>query len=411
MWQPVSLFISLRYLRARRGNQFLSFISMTSMLGLTVGIAVLIIVISVMNGFDRELKTRILGTLPHAIIQTPALVSDWHALAARIAQEKNVVGVAPYMQMQAILAYRDGMTGVKVAGVEPESEQAVSIVGQHFIQGDLQTLQQAPFNIVIGAGIAHYLGVAVGDKITLLLPDALMTPAGLIPRYKRFTVTGIFQLGAELDSTFAMIHLPDAAKLLRLGDTTQSVRVQFDDLFVAHQRAAEIAAALGPGFSATDWTATHGSLFRAVKLEKMMMSLLLLLIVAVAAFNILSSLVMLVTNKTRDIAILKTMGAESPLILRVFIIQGVLIGFIGIVAGATLGLLAAFNITDFMEWMNHSLGLNLFGAYFVTYLPSEVREWDIVFILCAAAVLTLCATIYPALRASAIEPSEALRYD
>ena len=412
MFRPLALFIGLRYTRAERSNRFISFISLISMIGLTLGVAVLITVLSVMNGFDRELKTRILGMVPQATVTATEVIADWEALADKIkTEDPEVVAVAPFIQLQGMLTSNGQVAGIMVTGVDPKYEKNVSIINNHMTEGSIDTLKDGDFSIVLGEEMVQSLGLTIGDKVTLVLPEASPSPAGVIPRFKRFTLTGIFSISPEVDSIMAFIPMNDAAKLLRLPNGAQGIRMKLNDIFTA-PIAAQKAAAIAPDqLYPNDWTQTHGNLFGAIQMEKAMVGLLLFLIILVAAFNIVSSLVMLVTDKKADIAILKTFGASPRLITQVFMVQGVVIGVIGTVAGTILGVIFALTISDVLGFINQSFGLHLFDAYFINYLPSQLRLVDVVLITGASFVLSFLATIYPARRAAKIQPAQTLRYE
>ncbi|MDE2422232.1 MAG: lipoprotein-releasing ABC transporter permease subunit [Gammaproteobacteria bacterium] len=411
MFKPVSLFVGLRYTRAQRSNHFISFIALVSILGLMLGVAVLITVLSVMNGFDRELKTRILGMIPQATVSSNQVIVDWPRLVAKAEQQPHVVGAAPFTQVQGMLTAQGQVAGIMISGIEPDLEKKVSIIQDHMVAGSLNSLVDGEFGIVVGKTMAENLGLQLGDKVTLVLPEATASPAGIVPRFKSFTVVGIFSIGAEVDSSLGYIALNDAAKLLRIPDGAQGVRMKLDDLFVAGDVASHFAAELPNNFYASDWTQTQGNLFNAIQMEKAMVSLLLFLIVLVAAFNIVSSLVMVVTDKKADIAILRTLGASPKTITRIFMVQGIVIGAFGTISGAILGIGAALGISQFLGWINNAFGLHLFDAYFVNYLPSQLRWQDVVLIVSVSLVLSFLATIYPARRAARIQPAEALRYE
>ncbi|WP_369601869.1 lipoprotein-releasing ABC transporter permease subunit [Hahella sp. SMD15-11] len=414
MFRPLSFFIGLRYTLSKRDNHFISFISLTSMIGLILGVLVLITVLSVMNGFDRELRQRILGTVPHAVIEKRgAPLMDWQQVAARALEHPSVVAAAPYTQAQGMATARGQVHGLLINGVDPAWENQVSIVGQHMVAGSLDDLKPGQFGIVLGDILASYLGAQVGDRITVILPKASVTPAGVFPRMKRFTVVGLFSIGAELDASLAYIHIEDASRLMQLGGGVQGVRLKLDNLFEAPAVSWGLASLLGKDFTATDWTRTHGNLFQAIQMEKTMVGLLLMFIIAVAAFNIVATLVMVVTDKQADIAILRTLGMSSGGILRIFMVQGLIIGLAGTLTGAVLGVALALNISDLIAWFEHAMGIRFLSpdVYFISYLPSELM-WSDVAVICSTTFgLTVLATIYPAFRASRIQPAEALRYE
>lgn len=411
MFKPISLYIGLRYTRARRSNHFISFIALVSMIGLTLGVAVLITVLSVMNGFDRELKNRVLGMIPQATVSSTQILTDWPELAKKIDQHEHVAGVAPFTQLQGMLTAQGQVAGIMVSGIEPEYEKNVSIIQDHMVQGSINDLKKGEFGIVLGKQMTDALGLSLNDNVTLVLPEATPSPAGVVPRFKRFKIVGIFSIGAEVDSMMGYIALNDASTLLRLPDGAQGIRMKLDDIFLAPEVADEVVRDLPGNFYASNWTYTHGNLFSAIQMEKAMVSLLLFLIVLVAAFNIVSSLVMVVTDKKSDIAILRTLGASPATITKIFMVQGTVIGVVGTLAGAALGIIFATSISGFMGWLNTTLGLNLFDAYFINYLPSHLKWQDVVTIVGLSLVLSFLATIYPAFRAAKIQPAEALRYE
>lgn len=412
MFKPVSLLIGLRYTRAKRRDHFISFISLTSILGLTLGVAVLITVLSVMNGFDRELKSRILGMIPHATLSSREPIPDWKNLAEFAKRNPQVLAVAPVTQLQGMLTANGQVTGAMITGIEPEYERQVSIIAGHMLKGGrLESLRSGEYGIVLGAALAGNLNVETGDKVTLVLPEASLTPAGVIPRFKRMTVVGIFQVGADVDGLLAYVHVADAGRLLRIGDSVQGVRLKLQDLFEAQTVSREMLYELPDNFYAMDWTQTHGNLFSAIQMEKAMMGLLLMLIVAVAAFNIVSSLVMVVTDKKADIAILRTLGASPQTITRIFMVQGAVVGLVGTVSGVLLGVALSLSITDAMSWFERISGQSFFDAYFVNYLPSELDWGDVLWVSLTAGLMSFLATIYPARKAARVQPAEALRYE
>lgn len=416
MFKPISLYIGLRYTKARRSNHFISFIALVSMIGLTLGVAVLITVLSVMNGFDRELKNRILGMVPQAMVASNQIMTDWQSTAKEIEQAPHVKGVAPFTQLQGMLAAYGQVSGIVVTGIDPQYEKNVSIIQDYMYAGSIDELKTGEFGIVIGKKMADDLGLGLNDQVTLVLPEASPSAAGVMPRFKRFKIVGIFNVGAEVDGMLGYIALNDAAALLRLPDGAQGIRMKLDDIFLAptvsQQMVEQLRAKTDRYYYASDWTATHGSLFNAIQLEKTLVGLLLCLIVLVAAFNIVSSLVMVVTDKKSDIAILRTLGASPSTITRIFMVQGTVIGVIGTVAGAILGVILALSVSDIVGFVVKAMGAtSLMDAYFIQYLPSYLKWQDVAIIVSASLSLSFLATIYPARRASKIQPAEALRYE
>lgn len=413
MLDRLPFLIGLRYVGAKRRNHFISFISLTSMLGLTLGVAVLILVLSVMNGFDREMRTRILGMVPHTSIEKPSGLVDWEPLAEQLMQREHVIGAAPYIQQQGMFSMAGRNQGAMVNGILPEWESQVSIIGEHMQRGSLDDLVAGEWNVVLGSQLARSLGVGVGDRVTLLVPEASITPAGVFPRLKRFNVSGIFSVGADLDGGLAYAHLEDMQTLARMGDDVGGLRLELDDLFLAGSVTQDIIDDLGPGFRGLDWTYTRGNLFQAIQMEKRMIGLLLTVIIAVAAFNIVSTLVMVVTDKHADIAILRTIGATPRSVMGIFIVQGLAIGIIGILAGVVLGVALALSVADIIAFVESALGFKFLdsGVYFISTLPSELRWSDVQQIVLAAFSLTFLSTLYPAWRAARVQPAEVLRYE
>ncbi|MDF1762859.1 MAG: lipoprotein-releasing ABC transporter permease subunit [Oleibacter sp.] len=407
------MWIGLRYLSAKRRNNFISFISLSSMIGMTLGVAVLILVLSVMNGFDRELRERILGMVPHAVLYEYGGIDDWQVLVTRIEGFPGVAAAAPLTRLQGMLGFGGRVQGVMVTGIEPDAEERVSILPKHMTEGELTNLKHNEFGVVLGEILARNLNVGVGDKVTLMLPEATLSPAGVIPRIKRLNVVGTFAVGAELDANLAVIHLDDARKLGRLNSQAQSLRIRFDNLFDAPQGVWDIVNSLGNQFSASDWTRTHGNLFQAIRMEKTMIGLLLMIIVAVAAFNIISTLVMVVTDKQSDIAILRTMGATPSIIMRIFIFQGLAIGLIGVSLGTAFGILGALTISNVIAAIESFFHFQILSSdvYFISYLPSQLLWSDVAIVVTVSLTISFLATLYPAYRASRVQPAEALRYE
>ncbi|MDP3845445.1 MAG: lipoprotein-releasing ABC transporter permease subunit [Pseudomonas sp.] len=417
MFRPLSIYIGARYTRAKRRNHFVSFISLTSMIGLALGVLVMIVVLSVMNGFDHEMRTKVLGMVPHATVESAQPIDDWRSIAAPMQKHPQVLAVAPFVQMQGLLTYGDQVQKVLINGIDPAEESKVSIIGDYFVdgQGSLAELQAGEFGIVIGNIAAQKLGVRVGDKVTFVAPEVTVTPAGMFPRLKRFTVKGIFHVGAgELDGFVAMANVQDLARLHRWKPTqVQGLRLKFADLFQAPKVAWQLAARLSDDFYARDWTRTQGNLYQAIQMEKAMIGLLLLLIVAVAAFNIISTLVMVVTDKKSDIAILRTLGATPGQIMAIFMVQGTVIGVVGTLLGALLGCSIALYISSWIKWLEKFLGHKILDAtvYFIDYIPSQLQLNDVLLVCSAALLLSFLATLYPAWRAARTQPAEALRYE
>jgi lipoprotein-releasing system permease protein len=415
MFHPLSLFIGLRYTRSRRRNHFISFISTFSTLGIALGVIALITVLSVMNGFHKEVKERILGMASHGDIQAfDGRMQDWQSAMQQAKQHPKVLAAAPYIEAQAMLTNRREVSGAIVRGILPDRETDVVDVAQHMKQGVLNDLQAGQYRIILGQELAHSLGVVVGDKITLVVPQVTVTIAGSMPRMKRFTVSGIFEVGmGEYDRGVAMIHMTDAAKLLRMQDAVTGVRIRIDDVWEAREVSLSLANQMSGLYRVLNWTDYHRNFFAALKMEKRMMGLLLFLVVVIAAFNIISTLVMMVIDKQSDIAIMKTLGAPPKLIMRIFIVQGATLGVIGTLVGTLLGLLLAFNVDDVVATVEKAFGVHFIdpSVYYISKLPSDVQMGDVLLVAIGSFVLSLLMTLYPAMRAYRTEPAEALRYE
>ena len=417
MFNPLSVCIGFRYTRARRKNHFISFISAVSIAGLTLGVAVLILVLSVLNGFDRELRTRILGAVPHALIEFEIPQVDLTPLVDRLVSNSAVLSVAPLNRGEGLLVANGHTVSVAVLGVDPYSEAKVSIVPAHMTQGEFTNLGKSRFSIILGAGVASNLDVIPGDQVTLLIPEVSLSLAGVTPRLKRLQVVGIFEIGAQLDNQLSFVELSDAASLFKLGNGVAAIRIQFENLFDApvliKSLAQELSSILKIPIRYEDWTRTQGNLFEAIRLEKTMIALLLTLIIAVAAFNIVATLVMVVTDKRADIAILKTIGLSPSSTMLIFVVQGVMVGVIGTLIGVLIGVPLALSIADILTFFESVFGFYLFNpsAYFISDLPSELRWSDVGLVSILSIGLSFLATLYPALKASRIIPAEVLNHE
>ena len=415
MFKPIPLFIGLRYTRAKRRNHFISFISAISMLGIMLGVMALIVVLSVMNGFHKEVRERILGMASHATISgVSGELSDWQEVMEQASRFPHVVGEAPYVEGQGMLISGQKVSGVLLRGIQPEQEGAVSEVITAIDSGSIEDLKAGGFGIVLGRELALVLGVGVGDKVTLVTPQINVTPAGIMPRLKRFDVVGVFEVGmGDYDRGVAILHIQDAAKLMRLGDAVTGVRLKLDDLYLAPEVSRDLALKMGGYYRISDWTMQHRNFFAALQTEKRMMTIILSLIVAVAAFNIVSTMVMVVTDKQSDIAILRTLGASPGTVMRIFMVQGATLGVVGNILGVIFGVWLAFNVEEIVSGIEGLLGIDFLdpSIYYISKLPSDPQVGDVMFIGIAAFVITLLATLYPAWRAARTQPAEALRYE
>lgn len=416
MIKPLELFIALRYTRAKRRNHFISFISLISMLGIALGVMALITVLSVMNGFSKEVRNRILGVVAHATITGVGNegLRDWRTLAGLLGNYPQVMGLAPYIHGQGMLANGSEVGGTLIRGILPEEEPKVSDLGSHMVAGRLGDLKSGEFGIILGKGLANALGVGMGEKVSLLTPQANVTPAGIMPRFKRFTVVGVFEAGMnEYDSALALMHLDDAAKLMRMEGAVSGVRLKLDDLYAAPRLTRQLSEELPIGYMISNWTTENVNYFRAVQMEKTAMFIILLLVVTVAAFNIVSTLVMVVADKKADIAILRTLGSSPRSIMAIFMIQGLVIGMIGTLLGTVGGVALALNIGTVVPTIEQLLGMKFLSAevYYITEVPSEMSWLDVAKISGVSFVLSLLATLYPAWQAARTQPAEALRYE
>lgn len=413
---PYELFIGLRYTRAKRRNHFISFISLISLLGITLGMTALITVMSVMNGFQKEIRTRILGVASHVQVSgVDGTLTNWRQVANEAAKHPQVEAVAPYVGAQGMVSFDQTVRGVMVRGIVPGLENNVADFSRMMVSGRLDELLPGEFGIVVGMELARTLGVFTGDKIVLISPQGQVTPAGILPRLKQFTITGIFEAGHfEYDSALVLIHLADAQKLYRMEDDQVSgVRLKLRDLFQAPQVVRELVPLISSDTHISDWTRQHANYFRAIQIEKRMLSLILALIIAVAAFNIVSTLVMAVTDKQPDIAILRTLGASPRSIMKIFIVQGTLIGVIGTALGVIGGVLLAYNVEAVIALIERVFSMQFLSreVYYISEIPSDPQLADVVTVAAVSFVLTLLATIYPSYRASRVNPVEALRYE
>ncbi len=416
MFKPLELFVGLRYLRAKRRNHFISFISLTSVLGIALGIVVIITVLSVMNGFQTEVRDRMLRMTAHAnVLELDGTLDSWQQASDALANVEEIIGMAPYVEGQAMMVKSTQVTGVLLSGVDPEQEPNVSDIQNFLVDNTLSVLESGKFRILIGSELARFLGTFIGDKVTLITPEASVTPAGILPKLRRFTVAGIYEVGMnQFDRNTAIIHFEDAKRLYRMQDKeVTGLRLKLADIFLVPELTNKLNKDLQGKFWLTDWTRRHQNFFRAVKMEKTMMFIIMTLIVAVAAFNVVSMLVMVVTDKQSDIAILRTYGVSPKSIQWIFIIQGSLIGFVGTVLGVAGGLALASNLEAIVAFVENLFDLKLLSpsVYYISDLPSEVHSSDVIYVACISFFLTVLATIYPARKAAKTQPAEALRYE
>ena len=415
MFKPLELFIGLRYTRSKHENHYISFISLASMLGITIGVIVLITVLSIMNGFEKELRERILGMVAHVTVTGPdEQLPDWDLHHLALQTEEGVVGAAPYIEQQVMLSANNEVRGVQIQGILPAYQNQVSDVSQHIIDGGMDNLTSRGYGIAIGVDLAASLGVFVGDKLTVITPKAKITPVGVIPRMKRFTVMAIYKMNIrDYDSSTAFIHMDDAARLFKTQKNVTGIRLKLENLFDAPNIVYMLQQRLGGKFAVADWSKDNKTLFKAIKMEKIMMFFVLLLIVLVAVFNLVSSLVMVVNAKQADIAILRTLGMSAKQVKNVFMIQGSLIGVVGALVGMLLGVLFASHLDVIIPAFESLIGRKIFpeDIFFISTIPSELQLNDVLLVTIATLVLAILATIYPANRAASIQPADSLRYE
>ena len=414
MLNPVELFVGLRYLRAKRRTRFVSFITLISLIGIALGVAALIVILSVMNGFEGELRNRLLSMSAHGTVNaSDGVVEDWLPLVDEVAAEPGVAAAAPFVQIEGMIRSGRDLVGVMVHGVDPVYEERLSGELINMVEGSLGALQPGAGNIILGRILAYELNARLGDGVVLLVPR----PVGdgtLEPVLERFVLSGVFEVGlSDHDSVLALVHTSDAAAIMDIGDAVGAVRFRTDDVMAAPTIAAALQERLGEAVTTSDWTVENASYFRAIRIEKMMMSLMLSLIIGVAAFNIVASLVMVVTDKTTDIAVLRTLGMGPDGVVRVFFVQGAMIGWAGVVIGVALGVVLAINVPVIAPFLEQLLGFQIMpgDVYYVTRIPSELEVRDVTVIAIAAFILTSLATLYPARRAALVNPAAALRYE
>ena len=415
MYRPLELFIGSRYLRAKRRNHFISFISFISVFSLALGITLIITVLSVMNGFQFEIKNRILSMTAHAtVLELDGKLRDWEKVEDELKDQPEIQGSAPYVQGQAMIVHGKQVTGAMLNGIAPHLESKVSKIADHLQDTNLDTLKSGEFGVLLGSDLANYLGVDVGEKITVITPEATVTPAGIVPKFRRFTVLGTYSVGMpQYDRNTAAIHIEDAKRLFRLGDAVSGLRLKFEDLFDAQEITYHLRELLGGTYWVTDWTYHNRNFFRALKMEKTMMFIITIIIVFVAAFNIISMLVMVVTEKQSDIAIMRTLGISPRSIMGIFIVQGTVIGLVGTLLGALGGVLLASNLESLVRIVEKIRGVKFLSPdiYPISDFPSDVVPSEVITISVIAFVITVLATIYPAWKAARTQPADALRYE
>lgn len=405
MFRPLAAYIGLRNVRAKTHQSFISFISFISMLGIILGVAILITVLSVMNGFEQQLKIKILGIVPQASVSSVENIKDWQQLAQFAQQQdSNIQAVAPFNHTQAMISTKtSAIQGVMLTGIIPQYEREVSVIDQQIIAGQLDSLNQPQTNIIIGKKLAESLKVGMGDKVNIIIPEGTTAGVGVVPKYHQFTVTGIFQLSPSAEKVLTYVPLQTVNTVLSRPDGAQGIRFKLNDVFLAKQTAKQ-AATLQSGLSAQDWTQTNGQMFKIIRMQKAMVAMILLFIILVASFNLVSSLIMAVTEKKSEIAILKTFGASRSLIVRIFVVQGGSIAIVGTIIGGILGVILALNVGALSNWVNTTFKLDLFVNYYVTQLPSQLRPLEVLLVMFGSGMLAVLATIYPAFKAASIRP-------
>ncbi len=415
MFKPLEFFIGLRYTRSKHKNHYISFISLASMLGIMIGVLALITVLSVMNGFEKELRERILGMVSHVTVSgTDGKLADWQDVDKKLVADTTVSGVAPYIQQQVMLSANGEIRGIMMQGIQPERQSAVSELDLNMVEGNLSTLKDREYGIAIGSELASSIGAYVGDKVTVITPNARVTPAGVLPRMKRFTVTAIYKMNMrDYDSGTAFIHMSDAARLFKMKGQVSGLRLKLDDLFDAQPKSISLQQELGDGVAVSDWGKDNKTFFSAIRMEKTMMFFILLLIVLVAAFNLVSSLVMVVNDKQADIAILRTLGISPKSIKKIFMIQGSIIGVSGAILGAIFGVLLASNLDTIIPAIENFFGAKIFpeDIFYISQVPSDLQMPDVWIVTVLALVMAVLATVYPANKAAAVQPAESLRYE
>ena len=414
MYKPLEAFIGLRYVRARRRNHFISFISLISMVGIALGVMALIVVLSVMNGFEKELTSRILGMVSHAmVVGYGDSLEDWRPVERRVEDHPEVTGVAPFIDAEGMLVHDQNVRGTMIQGILPEEERDVSVIAERMVSGSLDALEPGEFGIILGAELARSLGADTGDRVTVVSPMANATPAGILPRLKQFTVAGVFEIGMhEYDSALALVHLEDAGRLFRKAGP-DGLRVMTTDMMQARRISRDAMRDVPGSYGVIDWTQQHANFFRALRTEKIVMFVILTLIVAVAAFNIISTLVMMVTDKQADIAVLRTLGASPGSVMAIFMIQGTVIGAIGIILGIAGGVWLALNVETLVPAIEEFFQVQFLSpdVYYISELPSDLHWNDVIVIGLVAFLFSVTATLFPSWRAANVQPAEALRYE